>query len=267
MTQAPFYNVGTKKTGFWSRQFAPIPTQAQDTFDSTFAIVLPILFLVLDPVVFKSPRLLGPAYLEHHQLLAYLFCSLEIGLFLTWRTFRLRLRRFSMAFAGAFFAGAIFSIVIGLMILPLSLLGLMIVLGVLGFTPFVTAFVFLRNGVRAARININGAALLSRLSAAALSGVFAFGLPLIAQAKMERDVSAMIETLISGSAPEAEAAAQRLQSYHFVARQHCDEIVTAYGKETNTAKRALLERTYKAITGEDLKWRYQRNFFDWRPFT
>jgi len=262
MTQAPFYNVGTKKTGFWKRQFAPIPTPAQDTFDSIFAIVLPILFLVLDPVVFKSPRILGPAYLEDYQLLAYLFCSLEIGLFLTWRTFRLRLRGFSSAFAGVFFAGAIFSTVIGLVILPLSLLGLMIVLGVLGFTPFVTAFVFVRNGVRAARINSNGAALLSRLSTAALSGVLAFGMPLAAQVKVESDVSTMIETLISGSAPEAEAAAQRLQSYHYVSRNHCDEIVTAYGKESNTAKRAMLEKTYKAITGEELEWRYRRNIFD-----
>jgi hypothetical protein len=262
MTQAPFYSVGTKKAGFWKRQFAPIPTPAQDTFDSIFAIVLPILFLVLDPVVFKSPKLLGPAYLEDYQLLAYLFCSLEIGVFLTWRTFRLPLRRFSSAFAGAFFAGAIFSTVIGLVILPLSLLGLMFVLGVFGFTPFVTAFVFLRNGVRAARININSSALYSRFSTAAWGAALALGMPLAAQAKVERDVSTMVGTLISGSAPEAEAAAERLKSYHYVSRKHCDEIVSAYGSEPNTAKRALFERTYKAITGDELEWRYRRNLFD-----
>jgi len=259
MTQAPFYNVGTKKPGFWRRQFAPIPTRAQDEFDSIFAIVLPILFLLLDPIVFKSPLMLGPAYLEDYQLLAYLFCSLEIGLFLTWRTFRLPLRRFSMVFAGAFFVGAIFSTVIGVLILPFSVVGLIIILGVLGFTPFVTAFVFLRNGVRAARINVNGAALLSRLAGAALSGVLAFGMPLAAHAKVERDLSTLIETLISGKAPEAQAAAQRLKSYHYVSRRHSDEILKAYGKEENIGKRAMFDSTYKAITGEDIKWAFRRN--------
>lgn len=262
MTQAPFYNVGTKKLGFWKRQFAPIPTPAQDTFDSIFAIVLPILFLVLDPVVFKSPRFLGPAYLEDYQLLAYLFCSLEIGLFLTWRTFRLPLRRFSSAFAGAFFAGAIFSTVIGIVILPLSVVGLMLVIGVFGFAPFVTAFVFLRNGVRAARININAAALLSRLSTAALGAALVIGMPSAVYAKVESDVSALVETIISGNAPEAEAAAQRLRSYHYISRQHCDDIVAAYGNESNTAKRALFEQTYKEITGDELQWKYRPRFFD-----
>ena len=262
MTQAPFYSVGTKKAGFWKRQFAPIPTPAQDTFDSLFAIVLPILFLVLDPVVFKSPRFLGPAYLEDYQLLAYLFCSLEIGLFLTWRTFRLPLRRFSSAFAGAFFAGAMFSTVIGIVILPLSLLGLMFVLGVFGFTPFITAFVFLRNGVRAGRININGSALRSRLSTAALGAALVIGMPSAVHAKVEHDVSTMVATLISGSAPEAEAAAQRLMSCHYVSRKHSEEIVAAYASESNTAKRALFERTYKEITGDDLQWKYRPALFD-----
>ena len=262
MTQAPFYNVGTKKQGFWARQFAPIPTPAQDKFDSLFAIVLPILFLVLDPVVFKSLDLMGPGYLEDYQLLAYLFCSLEMGLFLTWRTFRLPLRRFSSVFAGAFFAGAIFSTVIGILILPLTLLGALIVIGMFGFTPFITAFVFLRNAVRAARINIHGAAWYSRLSAAVLSGALAFGMPVAAQAKVESDVSAAVNALISGTPAEAEAAAQRLGRYHFVSRKHCNQIVTAYPNTVNPAKRALLERTYKEITGDELEWRSQRNMFD-----
>ena len=260
MTQAPFYDISTKKPRFWARQFAPIPTPAQDKFDNVFAIVLPILFLVVDPIVFKSPGgFLGPGYLEDYQLLAYLFCSLEIGLFLTWRTFRLPLRRFSSVFAGAFLVGAIFSTIIGVVILPLSLVGLVVVIGVLGFTPFITAFVFLRNGIRAARININSAALHSRLSAAVLSGVLAFGMPVIAQAKVESDVAAAVDALISGTQPEAEAAAQRLRKHRFVSHKHRNEIVDAYANTFDPAKRALLERTYREITGEKIEWNYRSN--------
>jgi hypothetical protein len=262
MTQSPFYNVGTKKIGFWKRQFAPIPTPAQDTFDSAFAILLPILFLVIDPVVFKSPKLLGPAYLEDYQLLGYLFCSTEIGLFLTWRTFRQPLRRFSMAFAGAFFAGAMFSMVIGFVLLPLSVLGLMFVIGLLGFTPFVTAFVFLRNGVRAARINVNSAALPSRLAVAVLSGALVLGTPVMVQAKEESDLSATVRTLITGKPPEAVAAAERLKSFRFVPRRHSRQIAAAYATEVNPAKLAALKEAYRNVTGEDLEYMYRGNIFD-----
>jgi len=263
MTQAPFENVGTKRPGFWRRQFAPIPTVAQDRFDTIFAIVLPILFLVIDPVVFRSPlRLFGPGYLEEYQLLAYLFCSLEIGLFLTWRTFRLPLRRFSAVFAGAFLAGAFFSTVVGIAILPLTLISMLVVIGLLGFTPFVTAFVFLRNGVRAARININAATLPSRIATAVLSGVIAFGVPAVVHAKVEHDISATVATLISGSAPEAAAAAERLERFRFVSRRHLNEIVVAYQIERNVNKRAILNQTYKNLTGDDLDWRYQPHIFD-----
>lgn len=258
MTQAPFYSVGTRKAGFWRRQFTAIPTPAQDKFDSVFAIVLPILFIVVDPIVFKTPaRFLGPGYLEDYRLLAYLFCSLEIGLFLTWRTFRLPLRRFAAVFAGAFFAGAILSTVIGVMILPLSVMGMVLVLGVLGFTPFVTAFVFLRNGVRAARINVNGAGVYWRLSTAFLSAVLAIAMPVVAQAKVNSDVSVLLGTLMYGSPPEAEAAAQRLKSFHFVSRKQCDQISIAYANQPDPAKRAALRNAYKNATGEDIEWSYR----------
>ena len=260
MTQAPFYTVGTKRAGFWRRQFAPIPTPAQDKFDNLFAIVLPILFLVLDPVVFKTPaRILGQGYLEDYQLRAYLFSSLEIGIFLTWRTFRLPLRRFSSAFAGAFFAGAIFAFVIGIVIFPLSLVGLLFVIGLLGFTPFVTAFVFLRNGVRAARININDTGLRSRFAAAVLSAGLVIAMPVVAQAKVESDVSEILDTLVNGSPLEAEAAAQRLKSFHFVPRKQCDQLALAYGNQLDAGRRAAIGKAYRNVTGEDIEWRYRRN--------
>ena len=135
----------------------------------------------------------------------------------------------------------------------------MVVIGVFGFTPFVTAFVFLRTGVRAARININGAALHSRLAAVVLSGVLAFGMPAVAQAKVESDISAAVDALISGTAPEAEAAAERLKTFRFVSHKHCNDIVNAYANPSDPAKRALLGRTYKEITGENIEWNYLSN--------
>src|SRR6476620_3490576 len=136
MSQVPFDSFGAKKVGFWRRQFTQIPTRAQDTFDTIFAVVMPIIVLLADPIVFKGGEgFWNRGLLEDYQLLAYVVCSLQIGLFLTWRTWRRSLIRWAPAFAGIFFAGALFSSVIGFVLLPFSLIGLIVLIGALGFTP------------------------------------------------------------------------------------------------------------------------------------
>jgi hypothetical protein len=51
--------------------------------------------------------------------------------------------------AGIFFVGSGVAVIIGIVLLPMSLLGLLVCLGVLGFIPFLTAYVYFRNGLRA----------------------------------------------------------------------------------------------------------------------
>src|ERR1044072_3455714 len=77
MTQAPFDSFGAKKPGCWRRQFTPIPTRAQDSFDSICAVVMPIIVLLADPMVFKGgDQFWTRGLLEDYQLLAYLVCRL-----------------------------------------------------------------------------------------------------------------------------------------------------------------------------------------------
>jgi len=58
-------------------------------------------------------------------------------------------RRQSGFFAGVLIVGCFIASVIGTLMLPLSLFGLLFVIGVLGFTPFLTAYAFGRNALRA----------------------------------------------------------------------------------------------------------------------
>lgn len=185
MTRIFFNETVAKKRGFWRRQFGPVVTNAQDAFDVTFGIVLPILCFVFDPIILKGSTL-GPPVLGEYQLLVYLVSSIEMGLFLAWRTFTPHLRTFSAPLAGAFFAAGLFSAVIGLAILPVSLIGLIFVIGVLGFIPFLTAFVYFRHGVRAMKGQVMNSVHESRFLTAALGGLLVIGLPLFAAIQIEK---------------------------------------------------------------------------------
>jgi hypothetical protein len=256
MSQVPFDSFGAKKVGFWRRQFAPIPTRAQDTFDTIFAVVMPIIVLLADPIVFKGGETFSNrALLEDYQLLAYVVCSLQIGLFLTWRTWRRSLIRWAPAFAGVFFAGATFSGVIGVLLLPFSLIGLIVLIGVLGFTPLLTAFVFLRNGVRTARIQSGGATVTSRFMAAVMTGVMAMALPVLMTWQVERAISTSVDNLISADAVQSQQGARQLRWFRFVPDKYKRKIALAHANSIDPVRRQTLNDAYHNITGEDLELR------------
>ena len=241
--------------GFWTKQFEPNRTSAQDTFDVVFGLVLPVLCLVADPLIFKSFPVFGPAILEDYQLLAYVVCTVEMGFFLVWRTFPKQVNAFSPLFAGMFLIGACFSVVIGLAILPVTLLTILLVIGLLGLIPFVSAFVYLRNGVRALKAQPNHTPLVSRLLLALLSGFFVIVPLFFATVFVERSISASVETMIRGNVTQAEAAANRLKWFRFIPLKHSNRLAEAYGREWDDQKKAMLSRAYWEITGEDIDLR------------
>ncbi len=247
--------------GFWANQFGPNRSDAQDGFDVAFGLVLPILCLIADPVVFKSFPLFGPALLEDYQLLAYLVSTVEMGFLLVWRTFPTKVNAFSPLFAGVFLFGACFSLVIGVVMLPLTMLTMFFVIGLLGLMPFFSAFVYLRNAVRAMKAQPNHASPFSKLSLATLSGLFVIVPLVFATVYAEDSMSASVEAMIYGNATQAEAAANRLKRFRFIPLKHSNRLARAYNQEWDHAKRDILRRTYRDITGEDIELR-QRMLWD-----
>lgn len=247
--------------GFWAKQFDSNRTSAQDKFDVAFGLVLPILCLMADPVVFKSFPLFGHAFLEDYQLLAYVVCTVEMGFFLVWRTFPTKVNAVSPLFGGVFLIGSCCSLLIGLAMLPLTFMALFFVIGLLGLMPFISAFVYLRNGVRAMNAQRNLAPLFSRLSLAVLSGLFVFVPLVFATVFVERSMSASVDTMIYGNVAQAQAAAHRLKWFGFIPLKHTDRLADAYGREWDDKKKAVLLQTYWDITGEDIS-RRQNMFID-----
>ena len=239
---------------FWPRQFGAVETSAQDKFDVVFGLILPGLCFMADPLIFKN-GIAGPPELQNYQLVVYAISTVQMGLFVVWRTFRKRVSWVAPLFAGAFFAGALLSFVIGVTILPVTLIGLLFGIGVLGFTPFVTSFVYLRQGIRALRVPLKDSRRTAKLSAATLGAVLAIAVPQVASVKYDRVVSASVHDVILGDAATAEAAATRLHRLHFVPAKYFQVMESAYVSETDPAKQKILRRTYKDITGEYIKER------------
>lgn len=117
-------------------------TRKQRIFDGVSGILLPLVCLLADPGVFR-----GWSY----RPVVYSFILTEIAILGAWLILQRRLQGSSLFFAGPLVAGGGFALALGVALLPLSLFGLLLLIGLLGFSPFFTAAAFLRNGWRAFR--------------------------------------------------------------------------------------------------------------------
>jgi hypothetical protein len=165
----------TDRPGFWKRQFGGEPTRAQTVADLFLGLFLPLLCLVFDPVVFRG----FDRILSHYRWIAYAFMGAELCTLALWLLLRRRLGGSAVFFAGPLLAGGVFALILGLGMLPLTLFGLFMVIGFLGFSPFFTATVFFRNGVRALRRSGNRLGWFSR-GVLLAAGVLFIGTPSMA---------------------------------------------------------------------------------------
>ena len=131
--------------GFWKRQFQPEATAPQRKFDWLIGVILPVVCFIFDPIVFTDGGFLGSQY----QAFAYILSFVSVMAMAAWLIWGAKLRWLNAFLAGLFIVGSVVSLGIGILIFPISLVGLVILIGVLGFTPLFAAVVFLRNAVRA----------------------------------------------------------------------------------------------------------------------
>lgn len=134
------------EASFWKRQFQSKATASQKRFDWLFGVILPIACFVFDPIVFTSETALGK-----YKAFAYVLSFVSVMALSAWLIWGAKLKWLNGFLAGLFTVVSFISLVIGIVIFPLSLIGLIILIGVLGFTPLFCAVVFLRNSTRAYR--------------------------------------------------------------------------------------------------------------------
>ena len=135
----------------------------------------------------------------------------------------------------------------GLVLLPFSLIGLMVVIGVLGFVPFVTAVVYYANAVEAYR-DARGVAGGARLRGSVLVGaLLVIGVPGAAQTGVSLAVRSAMRDVAAGS---SSAMAKLRALYRFAPR---DSLVWAYEEERDPVRQQRLADAYTELTGEDVE--------------
>ena len=255
------------KPRFWRRQFADAPTRAQVRFDVIFGLVLPVLCLVFDPIVFRSGfGLLGHDGIYHDvRFFAYSASALEMATLACWLFVIRRYPAWSRPAGGVMAAGALFSLALGLAILPFSVIGLLFAgVGALGFIPFVTALVYLRNARRALRLNRTGEPVRGGATAAFAFGLaFALATPAVAQRGAKLIVRRASDEVSAGGL--LSPGRQRLvRTLTFLTGETFDSLFNDYDSESNAERKARLAEAYREVTGRDIEeyrsWRDQ--FFD-----
>ena len=239
--------------GFWQRQFVPTVTRAQIIFDLGFGVIGPILCFVFDPIVFRS-WIGGAPFAADYQTFVYLFSGLQMILLCFWLLTGPGRQVWNRLIGGMLLCGGCFCLTVGVALIPLSLLGMMIYgIGVFGFTPFLTAFVYLRNSRRAIRAgNTRERSLAGTLTS--MSGmVLVAGLPLLLSIQIHLMISRAVTEILEGDPPHASFAAHRLVPLRYFAGTELDQIVNAYANSSDEKRKKLLKSCYREITGDSIE--------------
>jgi hypothetical protein len=150
-------------------------------------------------------------------------------------------------FAGALFAGGL-----GVVLLPFSVIGLVAIIGLLGFVPFLTAVVYYVNAVEAYHHARKVARGQRRFGSALLGALLVIGVPGAVQALVSLAVQSAIRDLAAGKS----AAMLTLRGwYRFAPR---DSLVWSYAAERDPVRKQRLANAYKELNGEDVESRLAR---------
>lgn len=240
------------KIGFWQRQFRQAPTRPQLVFDLIFGVVGPILCFVFDPVVFQG-GILGRPLFPDYQAFVYLLSGMEIVVLCLWLVLGAGSELANAMIGGALMVGGVFCFAIGLLLLPFSVMGLMVAIGILGFTPFMAALVYLRNGWRALRSPAKQPSVFTRATGGACGLLLVAGIPLALSMQIRSAVLKSVDYIIRADPVHAPQAAQQLAVLKYFASSDIERIPQAYLSERDESRKQLMRSYYREITGEDLE--------------
>lgn len=170
----------TIKPKFLARQFASVPTLSQRKFDWYFGVGLPIVCIAADPIVFRSSmgiRVNGP--LVEYKIFCYVLSAVAIMGMAAWLLWGSKLGELRPFLGGLFLVAAAASTFVGIILFPISLIGSLALIGLLGFTPLVSGFVFFRNSFRALESSARDLPLKYVVRAAMLAVIYALVVPYV----------------------------------------------------------------------------------------
>jgi hypothetical protein len=236
-----------ERPGYWGLLMRATQTPGWMIFDISFGIIMPLFCFYYDPGIIRGTF---DSTLGRLGIFIYGFSGIAILSLSTWLVLGHRIRSLAAIFGGVLVAGAIISFSIGVLILPLTLIGILFVIGVLGLVPFVTGFVYLRHGLRAIRQSGDRSSLMATVI---LSAILAVGLPGSTQWAAIEIVERSIAEILDRDSQAVYAPVARIKLLRSVV--DTDRFVREYEKESSAERKQRLARAYKEITGEEIEMR------------
>jgi hypothetical protein len=239
------------KNKFWKRQFQAQPTNAQKIFDWIVGVGLPVICFVFDPIVFKTSDLGNPLF-GTFKPFAYLLSFVSImamAAFLIWGA---KLNWLNGFLAGLFLCGGIVSFIVGLILFPFSVIGLFLLIGILGFTPLFSSFVYFRNGFRA----LQTAKPFLEKSVLIYSVIFGALFSVVVPAVVNIDINRSLENIKHGDAQNVQEESLKLWIAAPLVNTEELFITYRYTSEYTSAgaeKREAIAALYKDMTGEEIE--------------
>jgi hypothetical protein len=230
---------------FWRRQWALEGSRRQIFFDVIFGMVVPLLGLV-------AAVRLGPEAASSRSLWAreILFAAFVAGSQLICLGLWLVRGCCPSLLAGTLVVGSLASLAVGVLLLPVTLVGLFAWgLGLLGLTPFATAFVFARNSRRA--LAAAGRRCWLVLSGAGCGLMLAVLIPLLLQRSVLREVERATALVLSPDPVEVARGMKQLR--HLRALVDGDRIIRVYEVEKDALRRGRLRELYRQLTGTEIE--------------
>ena len=153
---------------------------------------------------------------------------------------------------GALLTAGFLCVLIGCTLLPYSLMGLMFGIGLFGFTPFLTAIVYSRNGWRSLTAT-NPPSNLTRAIGAVCGMLLVVSISVPLSLQIRSAVTTSVNDIVKGDPINAPHAVQRLSVLRFFAGEELERIPLAYLSERDESRKQLMRSCYREITGEDLE--------------
>ncbi|HUT37662.1 MAG TPA: hypothetical protein VNE39_29545 [Planctomycetota bacterium] len=233
------------------------PSSGQIAFDLLFGVVAPIVLLLADPALFVADvadRAALPPYLARPTYVA--IGGLVLAL-VVWGITGLRVPVLGMLLAGPFAAGAAVSAALGLALLWFALGHSDLLSGWLAFTPWFTAFVFLRHCALACRAGARRSVGLTVLATTLTSVGIVVTLYTIGVGR-ERRARLLESQLLSDSAGDFEYACAQIQHAWQV---DMDRVAESYAAlKEDDPRRQRLAGAHLRITGVPIETAVERLF-------
>jgi len=222
------------------------PTSRPVVVGWAFGIVLPMLCLVADPGVLRASGFgMGPPLLGSHAAAVYALVFPAMALLAVW----LHRRKGGIFVAGPLLAGGVLAVAVGIALLPWSIPLSLVGIGLLGLVPFGTALVYFGNGLSALReARARHAAARAYLVAGVL-GLAAVGLPLAAQASVDRRAREVLQAAQSGDAARQARAVAALRTFGWLADSSA--VFDAW-RYADPQVQERIERAWYDATGQEL---------------